>query len=114
MSAVLLGRDQKSSQKLSERVKESNLKVLEDLLPKHNMPADLAEKYIQCFREIRNVYSSCCRKNVDPNHRSVTAQFKNSWLSLFMDSRVNLSIPNKVHFIMDHFSDCFKDPLTGE
>ena len=77
------------------------------------MPEDLVDKFINCLANIRKVYSSCCRTKLDPNHRQVTTQFKLSWLSLVDDPRVKLSIPNKVHYINDHFSDYFDDPMTG-
>ena len=77
------------------------------------MPEDLVRMFITCLENIRNVYSSCCRTKLDPNHRLVTSQFKLSWMALVEDPRVKISISNKVHFIMDHFSDYFEDPLTG-
>ena len=78
-----------------------------------NMPEDLITKYIQCFTDIRNVYSSCCRTKLDKNHRYFTQKFKSSWLALVEDSRVNLTIPNKVHYITDHFSDYFDSKFSN-
>ena len=50
-------------------------------------------------------------EKLDPNHRSVTNNFKNAWLALVEDPRIKLSIPNKCHFIMDHFSDYFEEKV---
>ena len=57
-------------------IKEKNLVKLENLLLEDGMPEDLVKKYIVAFTSIREVYSSCCRKKLDPNHRSVTNKFK--------------------------------------
>ena len=47
------------------------------------------------------------------HQRKITKSFEESWMALVEDQRVNLSIPNKVHIINDHFSDYFEDPITG-
>ena len=70
-------------------IKEKNMEKLAELLTEYSVPEDLAAKYIQCFTDIRNVYSSCCRKILDPNHRSVTENLKTSWSSLVKDYREN-------------------------
>ena len=51
--------------------------------------------------------------SLDPSHRQVTQNLKNSWGSLVEDPRVKLTWPNTVHHIVDHFSDYFEDPLTS-
>ena len=86
---------------------------MKNLLLEDSMPEDLVKKYIVAFTSIRELYSSCCRKKLDPNHRSVTNKFKNARLPLVKDPRIKLSIPNKCYFIINNFSDYFEDPLTG-
>ena len=96
-----------------EFIKEKNLEKLEGFLVEDEMPKDLILNFIDTFRNHRKVYSACCRTKVDPQHRAITNSFKISYMSLVNDERVHLSIPNKAHFIMDHFSDYFEDSLTG-
>ena len=48
---------------------------------------------------------------VDPNHRAVTGNFKAKWKTL-VDTKFKLSWTPKVHYICDHFSDFFEDPLV--
>ena len=61
-----------------------------------------------------NTPSACCRNKLDPNHRIVTTQFKLSWMALVEVNKVKLSILNKVHFIIHHFSTYFEDPISGD
>ena len=96
-----------------DMIKEKNLEKLKELLLLDNMPEKLVDNYIKCLTDIRKVYSACCRKNLDPNHRDIINELNLAWTALVEDHRVNLTIPNKIHFIIDHFSDYFEDPLTG-
>ena len=96
-----------------DMIKEKNLEKLKELLLLDNMPEKLVDNYIKCLTDIRKVYSACCRKNLDPNHRDIINELNLAWTALVEDHRVNLTIPNKIHFTVDHFSDYFEDPLTG-
>lgn len=73
---------------------------------------NITETFIQTFQAIREVYSSCCGTNLDPNHRIVTQNFNQSWPKLFEIPEINVSWTTKVHQISDHFSDYCKDPLV--
>ena len=94
-------------------IKEENLNKLRNLLIEAAMPEDLVDNFLQCFLDIGSVYTSCCGSSLDPSHRQVTNNLKNSWGSLVEDPRVTLTWPNTVHHIVDHFSDYFEDPLTS-
>ena len=97
-------------------MKEKNLlyKVKKYLI-EDNMPEDLVDIFMEAFSNIRQVYSSCCGKKLDPNHRIVTENLEKSWSALVEDSRVKLTWPIKINQIVHHFSDYFEDPLcSGE
>ena len=47
--------------------------------------------------------------NLDPNHRSVTTSFQDSWQAMFEEPEIKLSWSPKAHHIADHFSDYFDD-----
>ena len=96
-------------------MKEKNLDKVKKYLIEDNMPEDLVDIFMEAFSNIRQVYSSCCGKKLDPNHRIVTENLEKSWSALVEDSRVKLTWPNKIHQIVHHFSDYFEDPLcSGE
>ena len=59
-------------------IKEKNLDKLRNLLIKADMPEDLVDNFLQCFLDIGSVYTSCCGSSLDPNHRQVTQNLKNS------------------------------------
>ena len=63
--------------------------------------------------DIRNVYTSCCGKTLDPNYKNVLKNLKSSWTALTEDPQISMSWPNKVHYIVDHFQDYFEDPLVN-
>ena len=76
------------------------------------MPTHIQVQIIQVLSDVREVYSSCCGSNLDPNHKAVTRNFKNSWQSLFDEPQIKLSWTPKAHIIAEHFSDYFEDPLV--
>ena len=71
------------------------------------MPTHIQVKVLQVLSDIREVYTSCCGLNLDPNHRSVTRNLKKSWQAMFDEPLIKLSWSPKAHQIADHFSDFF-------
>ena len=45
--------------------------------------------------------------------KQVSENVRRSWGDVVKDDRVKLSLINKVHEIVDHFSDYFEHPLCG-
>ena len=86
-------------------IKDKNLDKLEELLNKDGIPEDIISMYIQCFSDLRNVYNACCRNTLNKSYQHFTDKLKKSWSAH--------AIPNKVHFITDHFSDYFESPFSN-
>ena len=60
-------------------IKETNLETFSNILEESVMPTHIQYKVIQVLSDIREVYTSFCGLNLDPNHKVVTRNFRNSW-----------------------------------
>ena len=60
-------------------IKETNLETFSNILEESVMPTHIQHKVIQVLSDIREVYTSFCGLNLDPNHKVVTRNFRNSW-----------------------------------
>ena len=66
-------------------IKEKNLEVFSKILEESSMLTHIQVKVLKVLSAIREVYTSCCGLNLDPNHRTVTSNFKNSWQQCLMN-----------------------------
>ena len=77
-----------------------NLKDLEDMLPMEGF--DFVE-YLQCLKEVHNM---CIAETFDENYQVLIDKFKCKFDTLY--DKYKLNMPLKVHVIVDHYSDYFK------
>ena len=92
-------------------IKKENLRKLRRILLEAGLEFEVVINIIEACNAVREVYSSCCGTTLDPNHRDVKTNFKEKWKSLVDTPNFMLTWTPKVHYISDHFSDYFEDPL---
>ena len=64
------------------------------------------------FNSIRNVYSACCGRFLDPNYKAIIEKVETAWEELFVTDEVKITWTPKIHHIVHHFVDYFEDPLV--
>ena len=81
-------------------MKKENLDKLEDCIPSQFAP------FVDCLRNLDNVYTSCTGSVLDPYHEQVIDKFSDSFDILH--KQFGVTITPKVHIIQDHLADFFK------
>ena len=98
---------------------ENNLQHLPNYLKEVYFPDDLIEKFIQVLNDIRVIYDNTCGIDLYSDFKSDIRNFKNSWEALVQNEYVMMCMDfrvtwiNKVHFIVDHFSELLEKENEG-
>ena len=77
-----------------------NLDFLQGCLPQR------LHTFVEALRQVAIVYQISTATSVVSNHREILQNFKHTWITLMED--FGLTMPLKVHIIVDHLSDYFE------
>ena len=61
---------------------------------------------MEALRQVAIVYQISTAKSVVSNHREILQKFKRTWITLM--ENFGITMPLKVHIIVDHLSDYFE------
>ena len=77
-----------------------NLDLLQALLPQR------LHTFVEALRQVAIVYQMSTANSVVSNHREILQNFKHTWITLMAE--FGLTMPLKVHIIVDHLSEYFE------
>ena len=77
-----------------------NLDFLQACLPER------LHTFVEALRQVAIVYKISTAKSVVSNHREILEKFKLTWITLM--ENFGITMPLKVHIIVDHLSDYFE------
>ena len=77
-----------------------NLDFLQACLPER------LHTFVEALRQVAIVYQISTAKSVVTNHREILQNFKHTWITLM--ENFGITMPLKVHIIVDHLSDYFE------
>ena len=77
-----------------------NLDFLQACLPEE------LHTFVEALRQVGIVYQISTARSVVSNHREIIQNFKHTWITLM--ENFGITMPLKVHIIVDHLSDYFE------